>query len=156
MRIIATIAAVFALSAAAYAQGPDFTPQTPLIGALLHNDRAEARRLLEAGADPNEGRFVGMSPIVLAVARQDLETVRLMAAKGADLGARDRSGSTPLMWAAFNETGDPAVLEELLRLGADPNVANQAGETALDWALRRGETPAAAALRRAGLSDTGA
>jgi len=158
MRITATIATICALSAAtAYAQGPDFTPQTPLIGALMHNDRAEARHLLEAGADPNEGRFVGMSPIVLAIARQDLEIVRLMAARGADLGARDRSGSTPLMWAAFNETGDAAVLEELLRLGADPNVTNQAGETALDWALRRGgDTPAVAALRRAGLSDTSA
>ena len=34
--------------------------------------------------------------------------MRAVVEKGADLGARDRSGSTPLMWAAFNETGDAA------------------------------------------------
>jgi N-acyl-D-amino-acid deacylase len=155
-RIIATILMACALAATAGAQAPDFTPQTPLIGALLHNDAAEAKRLLEQGADPNDGGFFGMAPIVLAVTRQDLALVRLMAAKGADLTVRDRSGSTLLMWAAFSETGDAAVVEELLRLGADPGATNQAGETALDWALRRGDTPAVAALRKAGVSQTGA
>jgi hypothetical protein len=75
-----------------------------------------------------------------------------MAAKGADLDARDASGSTALMWSAFNENGDAAVLDELLRRGADPNAANRAGETALVWALRRGDTPAVHALRHAGAS----
>jgi len=51
------------------------------------------------------------------------------------------------MWAAFNETGDPKLIDELLKLGADPLVANMAGETALTWALKRRETAAAAALR---------
>jgi hypothetical protein len=37
------------------AQIPDFTPQTPLIGALLHNDATEAVRLLRQGADPKGG-----------------------------------------------------------------------------------------------------
>ena len=31
------------------AQIPDFTPQTPLLGALLHNDIALAKRLLAEG-----------------------------------------------------------------------------------------------------------
>jgi Ankyrin repeats (3 copies) len=154
MRMIATTLMAGMLAATANAQVPDFTPQTPLIGTLLHNDAAEAKRLLEQGADPNEGRFIGMAPIILAIARQDLELVRLMAAKGADLTVRDRSGSTLLMWAAFSETGDAAVVEELLRRGADLSATNQAGETALDWALRRGDTPAVAALRKAGANDT--
>src|SRR5215467_2025218 len=81
------------------AQIPDFTPPTPLIGALMHNDLAEARRLLEKGADPNQGQFVGFPPLFLAVTRQDLPLLRLMIAKGADLNARDASGATPLMWA---------------------------------------------------------
>src|SRR5689334_14895003 len=132
MKLIATLVTVCALATPALAQGPDFTPQTPLIGALLHNDRADAKRLLEGGADPNEGRFVSMAPIILAIVRQDLELVRLMAAKGADLTVRDRSESTALMWAAFSERGEAAVVEELLRLGADPRATNNAGETALD------------------------
>src|SRR5689334_8182942 len=112
-----------ALATAASAQIPNFTPETPLIGALLHNDTVAARQLLESGADPNAGRFFGMPPVLLAILRQDLDLVRLLNAKGADVSVRDRSGSTPLMWAAFSETGDAAIVEELLTLGADPSAA---------------------------------
>ena len=37
--------------------------------------------------------------------------------------------------------------------GADPNVANKAGETALTWALRRGYTPVVEMLKKHGASD---
>ena len=154
MKIISILVIASALSVSASAQGPDFTPKTPLLGALLHNDSAEAKRLLEAGADPNEGRFIGFPPVLLAAVRQDLELVRLMAAKGADLTATDPSGSTALMWAAFNEYGDAQLVQELLRLGADPSATNKAGETALSWAQRRGDTAAVAVLRNAGASDS--
>ena len=149
MKTFAMVVSACALSATLSAQVPDFTPKTPLIGALLHNDVAEAKRLLARGADPNESGFIGMPPIVLAIIRQDADLVRTMVASGADLNARDRSGSTVLMWAAFNETGDAGIVEELLKLGADPAATNQAGETALVWAMRRGDTPVVSALRRA-------
>jgi hypothetical protein len=42
MKVLVTIATACALSATLGAQIPDFTPQTPLIGALLHNDVADA------------------------------------------------------------------------------------------------------------------
>lgn len=114
MKTFAMVVSACALSATLSAQVPDFTPKTPLIGALLHNDVAEAKRLLARGADPNESGFIGMPPIVLAILRQDLDLVRTMVASGADLNARDRSGSTALMWAAFNETGDARIVEALL------------------------------------------
>ncbi len=155
MKVIATTAGILMLMVGLQAQIPDFTPQTPLIGALLHNDAAEAIRLLREGVDPNEGRFGGLPPVILAAARQDVELVRLMVAKGADPNVRDRSGSTALMWGAFNDTGDAAMVEALIVLGADPLASNKAGETALDWALRRGETAAVATLRKAGASDSG-
>src|SRR5262245_11087705 len=154
MKIVTLIVTACALGTAASAQVPDFTPQTPLIGALLHNDAAGAKRLLERGADPNEAAFAGLPPFVLAVVRQDLEVVRAMASRGANINVRDRSGATALMWAAFNETGDATIVEELLKRGADAAATNRAGESALDWALRRGATPAVAALRKAGLSET--
>jgi N-acyl-D-amino-acid deacylase len=153
MRVFASIIIAGALGTVASAQVPDFTPQTPLIGALLHNDVIAAERLLKRGADPNEGAFFGLPPLLLAVVRQNPELVRLMAARGANLDARDRTGATALMWAAFNESGDAAIVEYLLARGADPSAANKAGETALDWALRRGATPAVAALRKAGASN---
>lgn len=153
-KILVTALVAFISASVVLAQMPDFTPKTPLIGAILHNDIDEAKRLLAAGADPKQGAFAGLPPISLAAVRGNLELVRAMTAKGAALDARDRTGATPLMWAAFNETGDSAMVKELLRLGADPAAANNAGETALTWALKRGETPVVAALREAGLSDT--
>jgi hypothetical protein len=132
------------------AQGiPDFTPPTPLFGAVLHNNTAEAKRLLAAGADPNEARLVGFPAVFFPLAFRNVEVFRAMVEKGADVQARDASGSTALMWAAFNEAGDPTLVEELLRLGADPAAKNQAGETALTWAVRRGRTPVVLALEKA-------
>jgi hypothetical protein len=49
------------------AQIPDFTPPTPLLGAVLHNDTMEAQRLLSNGADPNEGQLIGFPPAFLAL-----------------------------------------------------------------------------------------
>jgi hypothetical protein len=60
------------------------------------------------------------------------------------------------MWAAFNDNADTALVEDLLKLGLDPNATNQAGETALTWASRRGETRVVAVLRKAGASDAAA
>ncbi len=155
MKVFATAAVILAMAGSLAAQIPDFTPQTALIGALLHDDADAAARLLREGADPNEGRFAGLPPVILAAARQQVELVRLMAAKGGDLNVRDRSGSTALMWAASGDNGDAAMVDALIVLGADPLAANKAGETALDWAARRGETAAVAALRKAGSSSEG-
>lgn len=121
MKLLKTITLTFVFAFTAPAQIPDFTPETPLIEALMHNDRGKAMRLVEQGVNPTEGRFLGFSPVMLAIIRQDVDLVRLMVAKG-----------------------------------ADPLATNKAGEDALSWALRRGETPAAAALRKAGASDRAA
>jgi ankyrin repeat protein len=153
-KTLRNIALALGLALSLPAQIPDFTPPTPLFEAMARGDNAEAKRILALGADPNEGRFLGFSPVFFAVQNQDLDLLRAMVAKGADLNAKDRTGSTTLMWAAFNETGDAALVNELLRLGVDPNTANQSGETALTWALRRGYTPAVSALKKAGASDT--
>jgi N-acyl-D-amino-acid deacylase len=145
---------IFCATTTIEAQFPDLKPQTPLLDALVHNDKPRTLQLLEGGTDPNQADFVGFSPLELAVIRGDLQLVRLMTQKGAAINFKDGSGSTPLMWATFNETGDARLVDELLKLGANPFVTNKAGETALTWALRRGETPAVAALRNAGLYET--
>lgn len=155
MKTLVVLIAALGFAAGVQGQIADFTPPTPLLGALMHNDTTAAKRLLGEGADPNQGSFGGLSPLMLAVVRQNVELVRMLAAKDANVNFRDRSGSTPLMWAAFNETGDATMVQELLGSGADPFAANKAGETALTWALRRGETAAVTELRKAGLREAG-
>ncbi len=133
-----------------HAQLPDFTPPTPLLGAVLRNDAVEVKRLLGQGADPNEARFLGFPPIFFPVMYQNAEVFNALVDRGADVQARDRVGSTTLMWAAFNETGRTELVEQLLTLGVDPNAKNQNGETALVWALRLGYTPVVTALTKGG------
>jgi hypothetical protein len=147
---LATLFAFLATALSLPAQIPDFTPPTPLIGALLRNDTAEAKRLLAAGANPNEGRFFGSPAIFFPLKHHNTELVEAMIASGADVTATDGGGSTTLMWAAYEAPADSPLVPMLLKLGVDPNAKNKKGETALTWALRRGYTPAAETLVRAG------
>jgi len=134
-------------------QIPDFTPPTPLIAALMHNDTQEANSLLAKGADPNEGRLLGFSPVFLSVIYQNKAIFDAILARGVDLQERDPSGATLLMWAAYNDKGNPEIVEELLKRGLDPNATNKAGESALTWASRRGSTAVVAILEQAGASN---
>jgi hypothetical protein len=136
------------------AQGPDFTPPTPLIAAAMRNDTSAVKRLLSEGANPNEARLIGSPPIFFAIVNHNLEMTRALVAHGADVHATDGAGSTTLMWAAASEDGRPDIVNELLKLGVKPNATNQMGETALQWALRRGQTPIVASLNAHGATDT--
>lgn len=135
------------------AQVPDFTPPTPLFGAILRDNAAETKRLLDSGSNPNENRFLGESPLTVAVMQRNLASVQNLLAKGALPNDVDGAGSTPLMWAATDETGNPAIVKALLSAGAEVNTKNKMGETALTWAMRRGYTPIVETLRQRGASD---
>ncbi len=58
-----------------------------------------------------------------------------------DVDGRDKDGSTALMWAA--RQGHLETVIVLLRYGANPNIANRAGETALDLAMECQAKPGA-------------
>lgn len=145
------------VSAALFAQGPpDFTPPTPLFRAIAQGDAAQVRQLLANGANPNEARHIlGFSAAMMAAGQHDVAIFRALVERGADLTVTDATGSTILMWAAANEAARTEIVAELLKRGVNPNAQNKMGETALDWAQRRGQTPVVALLRKAGASDAG-
>lgn len=138
-------------------------PQMPPTGALLPEQIETLRRWIDEGAawpddlagettrEPDENA----QRLIDRIRRADREAVRREVERNAAIvNARGHAGSTPLMYAALY--GDTGLVGAMLKAGADPNVRNDAGATALMWAvehvdvvqllLRAGADPNAASL----------
>ncbi|MDD5483946.1 MAG: ankyrin repeat domain-containing protein [Kiritimatiellae bacterium] len=77
----------------------------------------------------------GMTPLMKAVRINNLDAVKYLIAKGADVNVRDyKFGWTPLMWAAHNGRLD--IIKFLVDKGADINTKNKIGTTPLVLAVR--------------------
>jgi N-acyl-D-amino-acid deacylase len=94
--------------------------RTPLGWAAYRNDVSMVRYLLDRKADPNKATPVG-TPLTMAAARNSVEAARLLLAHGARTDIKSGDGSTPLHWAALNESPHPELVKLLLKNGADPN-----------------------------------
>lgn len=127
------------------AQGADPNPPyegysgyTPLMFAAGNGDPQMTRLLIEAGAETERRDHNGERALQWAAGqsflnpfRDNAECARLLLQAGSpvDSGA-DRYGSSPLI--DVNRYGsDAAMVRHLLAAGADPNRADQSGETAL-------------------------
>jgi ankyrin repeat protein len=141
------------LDAGANPNAQDKMGNTALHLAALNGNLEVVRLLLAHHAAVNAANKMGSTPIINAAIRSDGRVVRMLIDTGADVNAADGTGSTALMWAAYKESGDPAIVDMLLRAGANPRAKNKLfdGEMAITWALRNGETPIVARLRKAGL-----
>ncbi len=72
-----------------------------------------------------ENRY-GYTPLVDAVIRNQIDTVKDLIKAGANVNRKDKNNFTPLMYA-----NSPELVKELLKAGANPNIKNKFGETAL-------------------------
>ncbi len=68
----------------------------------------------------------------------DTTTIKLFLEAGMNPNAKDSTGTTALMWAAFK--GYTGAVQILLDKGAQVNLKNQAGMAALMWAAMNGQT----------------
>ncbi len=113
---------------------------------------AVVRRFLALGASPHETATtstITLPALWYAAGQAAAPAVVALLDHGADPNATGSRGLTPLMMAAaVDETVEATKL--LLGRGADVTLRDEAGRTALDWALMRGETPIARVLRQAG------
>jgi tetratricopeptide (TPR) repeat protein len=106
----------------------------PLHGAVGNIHAPEVTLLLlDAGADVNAQNDNGIAPLHLAGSS---ELVDILVGRGADLNRQANDGSTPVCVHA-SERDHGRTMVRLLELGADPNVPNNRGQTALDIAIAR-------------------
>jgi len=98
---------------------------TPLSLACQNGNSAIARKLLQAGADPNAALSdLGETPLMMAARTGNLDTVRVLLDNGASVNAKENSKSqTALMWAASE--GHPAVVKLLIDRGAEVNARSK-------------------------------
>jgi len=122
--------------------GSEFGLQMPPTGALKPEQIAIIKTWIEQGAEwpdalSKEAERAPLDPKAIAA----VETLRSGDEKGflqamlkdpLLVNARGPEGSTPFMYAALYS--DAATLEQLLKMGANPNLKNDAGATAVLWA----------------------
>ena len=114
------------------------------------------RRFLNLGGNPQEtARTSTMTLPALSYAAGQAAppTVAALLDRGADPDARGSRGLTPLMLAAAADHTVDAT-ELLVARGANVALRDDAGRTALDWALMRGDTAITRILRKAGAVST--
>ena len=112
--------AIAALAANGIAAPLSSAAATSVLDAVSAKDRTGLRMLLKSGADVNAAMGDGLTAIHQVALDGDTETAQLLIYAGANLKATTRLGGyTPLLLAAKN--GDTAMVETLLKGGADPN-----------------------------------
>ena len=119
---------------------PNSAGETAVMMAALRGSVEWTRRLLVAGAAVNRP---GWAPLHYAASGPEIEVIKLLLERGAQIDAVSPNGSTPLMMAARYGPVDAA--EFLLSRGADRRLLNQQGLSAADFARLAGR--AALAIR---------
>ncbi|MFV2073991.1 MAG: ankyrin repeat domain-containing protein [Thermoanaerobaculales bacterium] len=115
----------------------DIHGRVPMFVALVEDQPEIARRLVEAETDASISAADGSTLLMAALRAEDVKLVRWALDHGADVNATRpaKDHATALMIAAGD--GNLEMVDLLLTRGADPDVANHEGETALDLAKGR-------------------
>jgi ankyrin repeat protein len=120
-----------------------------LADAAMTGDRAQVSLLLKQRANVNAAQGDGMTALHWAAFRDDLDMLVRLLQHGARVDACAHEGAiTPLFFASSN--GDPALVEALLKFGADANTTNANGTTVLMQAASAGNPEVAKILLQHG------
>ena len=105
--------------------------ESVLMLAALKGYLPLVKQLVENNADVNKP---GWTPLHYAASGGHVSIVEFLLEHSAYIDAESPNGSTPLMMAAMY--GSPESVKVLIQAGADLNIKNQLGLTALDFAVR--------------------
>ena len=110
------------------------------------------KKLLDDPTYIHERDFLGNTPLLNAIASENLELVRLFLKHGADPDVEVDDGYTCLLTAIESETGDDPtqIVAELIRAGANIHANGINGWTPLHMAAARGQFEKARLLIEAG------
>src|SRR5437763_15093847 len=122
-RLITGCAAVLFVCATTLMRGAG----SDVADAVMKGDTAGVRKLLLQKTDVNVPQVDGATALHWAVYRDDLETGDLLIRAGANVKVANRVGTTPLAMASLY--GDSAMIEKLLKAGADAKERGPNGET---------------------------
>jgi hypothetical protein len=89
-----------------------------VVGIMFYNQliKSNITKPVSPGDLPDRQDIDGMTRVHHAVIGSDLETLKVLIEKGADINIRDNYGWTPLHWAVFK--GDEAIRGFLVQKGA--------------------------------------
>jgi ankyrin repeat protein len=130
-------AAVAALATSLFAAS---STDIRLFDAVKNSNKAAIKSALAQHPDLSATESDGSTALHWAVRKDDVETVNLLIAGGANVKTANRYGVAPLSLACTN--GNAAIIEALLKAGADPNTTLPGEETALMTAARTGKADA--------------
>jgi ankyrin repeat protein len=122
---------------------------TALYWAALHGRTSTVQLLLDAGANPSARTLRNSTPLEVAVGGKHPDVIRLLVDADAEIDVQsDDQGTSPLMIAA--SSGQTDVVRLLVSRGANPNLKNRAGQTALFSAVKEDQSEIVAILIKAG------
>ncbi|MBV8810416.1 MAG: ankyrin repeat domain-containing protein [Acidobacteriaceae bacterium] len=128
---------------------PTLSGSTYLNDAALKGHEKLAQLLLDRGANLESRNLTGGTPLHDAALAGSAEVITLLLKWGAQIDALDGdAGATPLMLAASMDR--VKAVEALLDNGADANVKDRIGRTALDRARETGDANTIKLLENAG------
>lgn len=122
---------------------------TPLLRALLCYQTGlklqfykTLKFLVDIGCDCNLCPNLNLSPLYLAIVKEDPALICLLVNGGADVNAVYNNGLTPLLLVVSNKTVNYSSLKLLLDAGASPDICNIDGSTPLHIATAKGDIKA--------------
>ncbi len=118
--------------------------ESALMLAAIKGQQAIAEKLIQRGADVNK---TGWTPLHYAASGDHLPMISLLLENHAYIDAESPNHTTPLMMAAMY--GTAAAVKLLIEEGADPQLKNEQGLTAIEFAQRANRQDVANAIAAA-------